>query len=188
MSLIQDGHLGGFIQGGDPDTYDPVVWQQLVDQFKPKSVIDVGCGEGHALKWFRDSGVEDVLGVEGSTKALENSPIKDRIMIHDFTQGQYKPNKSFDLAWSCEFVEHVEDRFIGNFMPCFASSPIVAMTYSEPQWSEGGHHHVNCQSQSYWNDVFYLWGYQWMEEYSMYLRSIATARWVKPTVSVFRKK
>jgi hypothetical protein len=27
-----------------------------------------------------------------------------------------------------------------------------------------------------------------MEEYSMHLRSIATARWVKPTVSVFRKK
>ena len=29
MILVQDGHLGGFVQGGDPDTYDPIVWQKL---------------------------------------------------------------------------------------------------------------------------------------------------------------
>jgi hypothetical protein len=73
-------------------------------------------------------------------------------------------------------------------MTTFSCSPVVAMTYSEPQWSHGGHHHVNCQPQSYWNDKFEALGYAWMEEYSLYLRSIATARWVKPTVSVFRKQ
>lgn len=186
MSLIQDGHLGGFIAGGDPDTFDPVVWQELINQFKPRNLIDIGCGEGHAIKWFVDNGV-DGIGIEGSTKALINSPVKDRIIIHDFTKGPYKVGSEFDLAWSCEFVEHVEARFIPNFMPCFASASIVAMTYSEPQWSEGGHHHVNCQPQSYWNDVFSLWGFQWMEDYSMHLRSMASARWVKPTLSIYRR-
>jgi len=86
MSLIQDGHLGGFITGGDPDTFDPVVWQDLVDNFKPRNLIDIGCGEGHAIKWFVDNGV-DAIGIEGSIKALENSPVKDRIILHDYTQG-----------------------------------------------------------------------------------------------------
>ena len=187
MSLVQDGHLGGFIQGGDPDTFDPVVWQDLIENFKPRNLIDIGCGEGHAIKWFVDNGV-DAIGIEGSTKALENSSVKDRIVIHDYTKGPYKVEPEFDLAWSCEFVEHVESRFANNYMTTFNAAPVVAMTYSEPQWSSGGHHHVNCQPQSYWNTIFEFWGYIWMEEYSMHLRSIATARWVKPTVSVFRKK
>lgn len=187
MSLVLDGHLGGFVTGGDPDTFDPAIWSELLAVFKPSSIIDIGCGEGHALKWFKDNGIEDILGVEGSTKALESSPVKDRIMIHDFTEGTYRPNRSFDLAWSCEFVEHVEEKFIGNFMTTFNSAPVVAMTYSEPKWSEGGHHHVNCQPQSYWNDVFEFCGYHWMEEYSMHLRSMASARWIKPTLSVYRK-
>ncbi len=84
--LIADGHLGGFIQGGDPDTHDPVIWQKLIDTFKPKNLIDIGCGEGHAIKWFVDNGV-DAVGIEGSAKALENSPVKDRIILHDYTKG-----------------------------------------------------------------------------------------------------
>jgi SAM-dependent methyltransferase len=187
MILVQDGHLGGFVQGGDPDTYDPIVWQKLIDTFQPKNLIDIGCGEGHAIKWFMDNGV-DAIGIEGSYKALEHSPVKDKIMIHDYTQGPYKPNRSFDLAWSCEFVEHVEAQYVNNYMATFNSAQIVAMTYSEPQWSTGGHHHVNCQPQSYWNDIFEFWGYQWMEDFSRDLRSIATARWIKPTLSIYRKK
>ena len=187
MILVQDGHLGGFVQGGDPDTFDPVVWQDLINNFKPCNLIDVGCGEGHAIKWFVDNGV-DAIGVEGSYKALEKSPVKDRIIIHDYTKGPFKIGSEFDLAWSCEFVEHVEARFTNNYMATFSCAPVVAMTYSEPQWSSGGHHHVNCQPQSYWNEKFEAMGYMLMEECSMYLRSIATARWVKPTVSVFRKK
>jgi SAM-dependent methyltransferase len=186
MSLVADGHLGGFITGGDPDTFDPVVWQDLVNRFKPQNLVDIGCGEGYAVEWFVNNGV-DAIGIEGSTKALEKSPVKDRIIIHDFTTGPYTLQPKFDIAWSCEFVEHVEAKYSNNYMSAFCSAPIVAMTYSEPQWSDGGHHHVNCQPQSYWNDKFAARGYQWMEEYSLYLRSIATARWVKPTVSVFRK-
>lgn len=185
--LVQDGHLGGFIRGGDPDTCDPVIWQKLIDTFKPKNLIDIGCGEGHAVKWFNDHGV-DAIGIDGSYETLKNSPIKDRIIIHDFTKSPYKVESAFDMAWSCEFVEHVEQPYVSNYMTAFSCAPIVAMTYSEPQWSTGGHHHVNCQPQSYWNDIFEFWGYQWMEDFSRELRSMATARWVKPTLSIYRKK
>lgn len=187
MSLVADGHLGGFISGGDRDTFDPKVWEILLEGFKPKSVIDIGCGEGHSLKWFNDHGIEDVMGVEGSAKALMGSPIKDKIMLHDFTTGPYIPNRRFDLAWSCEFVEHVEEQYVDNFMETFKSASAVAMTYSEPQWSSGGHHHVNCQPQPYWNERFTKAGFMFLPSYSEMIRSVATARWIKPTLSVYVK-
>jgi hypothetical protein len=188
MSLVCDGHLGGFIAGGDPDTYDPVVWRDLVDTLKPKTMFDIGCGEGHAVKWFLNKNVES-CGVDGSNKTLIGSHVKDRIFIHDFTQGRFLLDSLLkpDLIWSCEFLEHVEERYQDNYMKLFASAEKVALTYSEPQWSGGGHHHVNCQSQEYWNYVFSKYGFSWSEDYSMHLRSIASARRVKPTVSVYVK-
>jgi len=188
MKLVCDGHLGGFVSGGDPDTYDPVVWQNIVNKYNPRTVLDIGCGEGHAIKWFLDNGVE-AYGVDGSSLVLEGSNVKERIFIHDFTQGkiQFGGILKPDLIWSCEFLEHVDEKYQDNYMRLFQSAPVVALTYSEPQWSDGGHHHVNCQPQEYWNEVFEKYGFAYDEKYSKHLRSIASARWVKPTVSVYYK-
>lgn len=184
--LVCDGHLGGFIAGGDPDTYDPIVWQLLINKYKPCTMLDIGCGEGHAVKWFLDNGV-DAYGVDGSTLALSESPVKERIAIHDFTTGTIPLNGILkpDMIWSCEFLEHVEEQYQHNYMRLFQMAPVVVLTYSEPQWADGGHHHVNCKPQTYWNAVFAHYGFGYNELYSTQLRSAATARWVKPTISVY---
>lgn len=188
MQLVCDGHLGGFIAGGDPDTYDPGVWQHINEKYKPQTLLDIGCGEGHAVKWFLDNGV-DAYGVDGSELALSGSPVKDRMVVHDFTKGIIKFNGILkpDLIWSCEFLEHVEEQYQHNYMVLFQTAPIVVLTYSEPQWSTGGHHHVNCRSQTYWNEVFATYGFVYDAAYSSQLRAAATAKWVKPTVSVYYK-
>lgn len=188
MKLVCDGHLGGFVAGGDPDTFDPIVWKDIVNKYNPKTMLDIGCGEGHAIKWFLDNNVK-ACGVDGSELVLEGSDVKNRIFIHDFTKGTISFNDILkpDLIWSCEFLEHVEEQYQDNYMRIFQTAPVVALTYSEPQWSDGGHHHVNCKPQEYWNDVFAKYGFEYDSEYSQYLRSIATARWIKPTVSVYHK-
>src|SRR5688572_33082149 len=61
LEMIKDGHLGGYIRGGDPGTWCPHLWSWVVEQFGIKSVLDVGCGEGHSTRFFRDLGC-DVLG------------------------------------------------------------------------------------------------------------------------------
>jgi SAM-dependent methyltransferase len=188
MSLVCDGHLGGFITGGDPDTFDPVVWMDIVKKFTPRTMLDIGCGEGHAVKWFLDHGVE-AIGVDGSKLALDNSPVQDRILIHDFTQGPLPIGSMLkpDIIWSCEFLEHVEEKYQDNYMRLFSTANLVFLTYSEPQWSEGGHHHVNCKPQEYWDEVFKKYGFKRQEFYTNKLRGIATARWVKPTVCAYFK-
>jgi SAM-dependent methyltransferase len=184
--LIMDGHLGGCVKGGDTDTWDSKIWDILIEQYNVKSIIDVGCGEGWSSKYFKEKGL-DVLGVEGSQLVIENSPNKELLVLHDYTLGSFVPEKQYDAVWSCEFVEHVEEKYVQNFLETFKDCKYVFMTYSEPKWSTGGYHHVNCKDQNYWNEKLSSIGFIWDEEKSKSLREIATAQWVKPTLSIYYK-
>lgn len=136
-------HLGGYIRGGDPATYFPALWDWLVLARGVQSVVDVGCGEGCALDHFRGLGCR-VFGVDGIYQ--DDGDIEQ----HDYTTGPLPriPGGFFDLAWSCEFVEHVEERFVPNFLDTFKAARMVLMTHAEP--GQPGHHHVNCQPADYW--------------------------------------
>ncbi|MEO0495294.1 MAG: class I SAM-dependent methyltransferase, partial [Actinomycetota bacterium] len=160
---IDEGHLGGYIRAGadpapsglrvehgDPATWTPTLWDWAVDTLGVASVLDVGCGEGHAAGYFADRGCE-ITGVDGSLQAARDSVIPDAHVVHDFQDGPYQPDEPVDLVWSCEFVEHVEERFSMNFLRTFAnSSRFVMMTYAPP--GQPGWHHVNCQPEQYWVD------------------------------------
>jgi SAM-dependent methyltransferase len=142
LEQVTCGHLGGYTKGGDPATWYPELWQWLVDDMGVRSVLDIGCGEGQSTAFFLERGCR-VLGVEGIPQALSY------IVCHDFTLGPFVPNESFDLVWCCEFVEHVEERFMSNFLRTFESaSRFLLMTHASP--GQGGHHHVNCQEPEYW--------------------------------------
>ena len=157
---ISEGHLGGYIsashpravefglKNGDPATYSPNLWRWLVDVLGVESVIDVGCGEGHAAAFFADMGCL-VQGVDGSFSALRDSVIPGRHVRHDFLNGPYVPERNYDLAWSCEFVEHVDERFMEHYFQTFDSaSRYLLMTAAPP--GQPGWHHVNCQPSEYW--------------------------------------
>lgn len=189
-------HLGGcFIDGdlvagiGDPGTYAPQVWAALIERYKPKNVIDVGCGGGYSLKYFMDHHV-DGIGVEGFLPAIERSPVKGNIVVHDYTLGPYVPPSEFDLGWCCEFVEHVEEKYVPNFMATFTACKIVAMTHAVP--GQPGFHHVNCQPAKYWIDVFAGHGYKLEKKLSENFRSLlegaTNGGHVKNTLMIFKRK
>lgn len=147
-----EGHLGGYIQGGHHSTFCPNLWSWIVRKYRIQSVLDVGCGEGHSTKFFRDLGC-DVLGVDGCQKAIDDSVIPDHMVKHDFCDGPFLPGRSFDLIWSCEFLEHVEPRYVGNILDTFrCATKLALVTHALPQ--QPGHHHVNCKRSSYWIDLF----------------------------------
>lgn len=134
-------HLGGFVPGGDPNTYYPKLWAWLKEKLDVKSVIDVGCGDGVAIDFFASLGC-DVQGVDGVFTQ------HSAVTIWDYTKGPLTTDRQFDLCWSCEFVEHVEERYVGNFLKTFGCADIVAMTHAVP--GQAGHHHVNCRDADYW--------------------------------------
>ncbi len=165
-----EGHLGGYIpasntptpsglnvENGDPATWSPQLWHWIFDALGVRSVLDVGCGEGHCARFFAGLGCQ-VLGVDGSVKARRDSVIPQCHEVHDFVSGPFQPPRSFDLVWSCEFVEHVEEKYASHFLTTFrSSSRFIMMTYAAP--GQPGWHHVNCRPADYWIEKLAAIGY-----------------------------
>lgn len=169
MGMIKDGHLGGFVDGGDIRCYYPKVWDAMMEDFNVKSMIDVGCGEGHSSLYFKNKGV-DVLAIDGSRLVLEKSVFQP-IIIHDYCTGPYIPQKEYDLVWCCEFVEHVEEQYASNFIETFKKAKCVVMTHAFP--GQGGYHHVNEREPEYWINLMEHNGFVLMSELLEKYRSLA---------------
>jgi len=188
MTIIEEGHLGGFYHGGDPGTYAPWVWDALIKRFVVSSVLDVGCAEGHALRYFYEKGVE-IAGVDGSSYAVEHSLVPEFVTQHDFTTGPFAPQRRFDLVWSCEFVEHVAEEYVSNFLVSFGCGSVVALTHAHP--GQGGYHHVNCQPDKYWIQRIVNLGYSYHERLSLDLRAasphVASGHWVRNSLLIFSR-
>jgi SAM-dependent methyltransferase len=181
-------HLGGYIVGltdfGDPNTYATEVWDWMIDN-NIKSVLDVGCGEGHSTKYFLEKGIHSI-GIEGGEKAYTNSLVKSNLILHDFVESPFIPNEVFDAIWCCEFVEHVEEQFSENFLKTFDFGKKIFMTHAVV--GQEGYHHVNCQNSDYWIKKIEARGFVYNHELSIFLRSITNKLHIKNTLIVFEKK
>jgi SAM-dependent methyltransferase len=166
-----DGHVGGCNINGDPATELPKTWKHIVDQLNIKSVIDVGCGFGFHTKYFKEQLGCKVLGIEGSSKVVELSLLPNEIIHHDYTAGPFVPNEVFDLCWTIEFVEHVSEKYVQNFIDTFKQCKYLAMTHGLP--GQGGYHHVNCQPAKYWIDILRRNGFSLMADFTESCRSLS---------------
>lgn len=177
-------HLGGCIHNGDPGTYDTVLWDFIIDKYKIRSVLDVCCGEGHSLSYFFNKGLS-VLGIEGLREAIDNSPMKFAIVKHDYSKSSLSVKKDFDMIWCCEAVEHIDEEYLPNLLETFESAKYVFMTHALP--GQGGYHHVNCKDDDYWIEKLGSICYEYLEEETLELRKITSARYIKPSLMVFKK-
>ena len=163
-------HLGGH----ENETHlDDGALNYLVEKFDIKSVLDVGCGPGGMVELILSKGLE-VLGVDGDDKVERSDKIKDYIHIHDYATGPYIPSKIYDLAWSVEFVEHVDKPFMPNFLETFKNCKYVAMTHALP--GQPGHHHVNCMPAEYWFGAMEAFGFILLVDETNKMREASTMR------------
>lgn len=155
MHMVVDAarvDLGGNIRHGDAATFVPNLWRYLIDRFAVRSMLDVGCGEGHAVNFFFKQGVM-AHGIDGLRANIDHAVAP--IALHDLLGGPYV--MPVDLVWSCEVAEHILPEKVGNYIDTLANGKIVAMTHAVP--GQGGHHHVNCQPDEYWIELMRSRGY-----------------------------
>lgn len=84
----------------------PLMVKQWYDYFKPKNVLDLGCGRGPYLyfwNWF----VEDIHGIDISEYAVKTSFIPDKISQGDITDETVY--KKTDLITAIDVLEHLDD-------------------------------------------------------------------------------
>ena len=139
-------HLGGH----QMETHiDDGALQLLIDRFGVQSYLDVGCGPGGMVDLAESKGLK-VLGVDGDYTLERAKP--ENFVLHDYTKGPAPVEGLWDLGWSCEFLEHVEERYMDNYMDTFAKCKRIVVTHAFP--GQGGHHHVNEKDPNYWFQQF----------------------------------
>ncbi len=129
----------------------------LQEKYKIQSVIDIGCGPAGMTEYMISKGA-DAIGIDGDFTL----PKKAHVIVHDYTKGLLEIDRKFDLAYSTEFLEHVYEQFIPNFLPSFQKAK-YAFCSAAPK-GQGGHHHVNENSKEYWIDIFDKYGFTYLKK------------------------
>jgi SAM-dependent methyltransferase len=125
----------------------------LFDLFKPKSVLDVGCGIGTWLKVFQDLGVVDFLGIDGAYVNRQQLKISDeKFQEHDLAT-PLRLNRKFDLVLCLEVAEHLSEKIERGFVQTLVSHGDV-IVFSAAIPGQGGQNHINEKPLSHWANLF----------------------------------
>lgn len=179
-------HLGGFVsEWAMTGTWVPHVWELLIQAFKIKSMTDVGAGDGQVARWFAYQGL-DAMAVDGCANRRDDGV---RYVQHDYSRGSFEPHQR-DLCWSAEFVEHVDEEYVPNFLATFRPHRVLALTHALP--GHVGYHHVNCREPSYWIKILERdgWKFDYLNTHD--LRSVIEredfpGRCAKETLLIFKR-
>lgn len=130
----------------------------VMDLVRPASVIDVGCGIGTWLSVFRETGVEDIFGIDGDW--VEKSQLEipgDKFLAADLAK-PLRIERHFDLVVSLEVAEHLPGSRAEGFIDSLTSlGPVVLFSAAIPH--QGGRNHINEQWPEYWLSHFQARGY-----------------------------
>jgi 2-polyprenyl-3-methyl-5-hydroxy-6-metoxy-1,4-benzoquinol methylase len=117
-------------------------------------VLDVGCGDGRLLEWYRTSSAGhriETYGIDMSERAIEIARNRGhRVVLGRFEEERELPLGAFDLILSNHVIEHVAEpqRFIAHASDLLAPGGLLVLetpNYDSPDvrffgshW--GGHH------------------------------------------------
>jgi SAM-dependent methyltransferase len=130
-----------------------VVVPLLINIFRPRSVVDVGCGTGVWLSAFEERGIKDIFGIDGPWVDREQLEIvRDRFLVHDLT-AKFSLGRSFDLVLCLEVAEHLPPESGATLVETLSSlGRIIAFSAAIPR--QGGESHLNEAWPEYWVDLF----------------------------------
>jgi SAM-dependent methyltransferase len=125
----------------------------LFERYRPRSIVDVGCGIGTWLAVAAELGVKDTLGLEGDWLDPALARVApERIRATDLEQ-PFELGKRFDLAICLEVAEHLSPQAAAGFVESLTRHADVIL-FSAAIPLQGGDHHVNEQFPDYWEALF----------------------------------
>ncbi|MBN7817512.1 methyltransferase domain-containing protein [Algoriphagus pacificus] len=149
-----------FYKSRDSNTKESAsqILQLLFNYFKPKSMVDFGCGVGTWVKIGQELGVQEILGLEGNWLDKSHLVIPESSFQHKDLTTSFILNKEYDLAISLEVAEHINEKYSTNFINNLTSaSKIILFSAAIP--GQRGAGHVNEQWPEYWIEKFKSKGY-----------------------------
>jgi SAM-dependent methyltransferase len=135
----------------------------LTEKYDIKSFLDIGCGPGGMVQLAAWRGL-DAMGIDGDWEVRKEPEAK--VIIHDFNTGPAPLDREFDLGWSVEFLEHVEEQYQDNYMKTLERCKYVVCTFGLGLPSKN----LNSQNREYWLSVFDKHGFDYDEETTQTIR------------------
>jgi cyclopropane fatty-acyl-phospholipid synthase-like methyltransferase len=92
---------------------DEGAFSYLLETFKPQTFLDIGCGPGGMLEIAKNNGVS-CLGIDGDMSLFKTWQSKNIVGVcNDYSESGIITG-FFDLCWSVEFFEHIEELYLVN--------------------------------------------------------------------------
>ena len=134
-------------------TASEVIANTLLQNCNPNSIIDIGAGDGSWIVTLASkSEAKRLIAVDlpGSNfESIKNSNKTIEVQTIDFEQEMIQNGEPYDLAICVEVIEHISSDRALRLLD-WMSENCRAIIFSGATPGQGGTHHINEQSQSYW--------------------------------------
>ncbi len=162
-----------------------IILPYVLELFKPRSIIDIGCGSG---AWLHAIEEQDMLyAVHGVDGRYNNShSLGVDFESHDLTI-PYIPPYRYDLAITLEVAEHMDEQHADTFVKSVSRcSDNILWSAAVP--GQNGVNHVNEQFPSYWVPKFEELGYKCNGEFRyQFWYDERIENWYRQNVLLFSK-
>lgn len=157
----------------------------LVDKIQPNSVLDIGCGIGQYLSYFKYTSANEIIGIDGiSEKATLLEPFE---FISQNLEYNFDLKRTFDLVICLETLEHLDEKVALGILENISKHAKKYILFSAGEPNQPGLNHINCQSIEYWLDKWGNLGWQVDEFDSISMRLLSTFLWFKRNILVLVK-
>ena len=120
-------------------------------------MIDVGCGAAPWAKSFQTRGVES-FGIDGDYVDRKLLLIDEKNFLPHNLEERFDLDRRLDLVVCLEVAEHLSPERAETFVEDLVKISDVVL-FSAAIAGQAGAHHVNCQFQSCWADIFKKFDY-----------------------------
>ena len=151
-----------------------------IERFSPKSVLDLGCGNGLYPALYSHLGVEDVLGVDGLQQ--EATVLDAKNYTKADLQRPFDAGRKFDLVICLEVVEHIDPEASDVLFDSIARNAKGQILFSMAETGQPGNGHINCKNIS---EVLSHWakrGWQPDLAATLGLRSLSSMSWFRRNI------
>lgn len=135
----------------------------------PRTVLDVGAGDGSLLVWFGEGDTDMLHAIEPHgpeawrVQTAHGEAVIDpgrehrRMGIEEWVER--REHADYDLACCIEVAEHLPVAYAGRLVDALADSADVVL-WSAAHPGQGGEGHVNEQPPGYWDRLWQCRGYR----------------------------
>lgn len=128
---------------------------EIVESYKPKTVLDVGCGLGALVRVLNYHRGITAVGVDNAETLAQDFKMKPPTFYSMDAISLDFPDKSFDVVISTDFFEHVPEELIDSVyreMRRVGKTVLARIDLYRPITKSQARYHVTNKTREWWEN------------------------------------